>query len=173
MDKEIKDALDSLTYGIEKSIRYHQRRRGFLEHVHRCTMFLVILSSSGAVSSFVVDLGWERWFALAAAVLAALDLTTGVGVLARDYAMLHGKFSSLLAEIAKVATPTLEQVLEWKARRIEIESEEPPIYWVVEADCDNEICLARGRREKAVRIGQWRRLFMHVLRQEGFNPQRS
>jgi hypothetical protein len=160
--------LDDLRYGVEKSIRYHQRRRGWLETWHRIIMFAIIISGSSALLDVVRPWISVEVASLSAAVLGAFDLVTGISVSARDYAILQGKFASLLAEMTRVAAPTDEQIREWSARRIEIEAEEPSIYWVVEADCDNEIARMRGNYKATVPIPFWRYYTMHLFHQDGF-----
>ena len=70
---------------IDRSKRYHQRRRGYLEGVHKLTMLLIIVAGSAAVSTVLGDL---RSLALVAAILAAIDLVYAPSHKARDHEML-------------------------------------------------------------------------------------
>lgn len=100
-------------------------------------------------------------------MVAAFDLATGISVRARDYAILQGRYSALLAELIRVPSATDEGIKEWQARRVEIEAEEPPIFWAIEADCDNEICLLKGHHDRVVEIPWWRLAIGHYFRQDG------
>jgi hypothetical protein len=162
------EQLDTLRYGVEKSIRYHQRRRAWLELCHRAIMFAIIVSGSAALLDTFQGALRPEWCALFAAVLGAVDLVTGISVSARDYAILQGKFSALLAEMTRIGEPSDEQVREWTARRIEVEAEEPAIYWVVEADCDNEIARMKGHHKATVKIPLWRYYTMHMFHHDGY-----
>ena len=80
-----------LTFRVDKSMRYHQRRRAFFDRCHRWVMFAVILSGSAAFA----DLVDPAYAAVAGALLAALDLTLGFGMKARDHQLLYQRFAEL------------------------------------------------------------------------------
>ena len=44
MPDELSDPNSDLSFGVEKSMRYHQRRRVYYEACHRWIMFGVIVS---------------------------------------------------------------------------------------------------------------------------------
>ncbi len=44
-----------LTFRVDKSMRYHQRRRAFFDRCHRWVMFAVILSGSAAFADLMRD----------------------------------------------------------------------------------------------------------------------
>jgi hypothetical protein len=162
------EQLEKLSRAIEKSIRYHQRRRAWLETWHRWMMFTVIVSGSAAFSGVLPTCVRSEYLAFFAALIGAFDLATGIPVAARNHAILQGKFSSLLADMARNRAPTIDDLGEWTASRLEIEAEEPPIYWVIEAHCYNEICHARGDRKRAVHIPLWRSLTGNISRHNNF-----
>jgi hypothetical protein len=130
-------------------------------------MLAVILSGSAAVLP-LVGLGGARWFGLAVAALGALDLVFGFSHKARDHDALAKRFSELLRDI-RMTAPQDRAVRQWECRRITIETDEPPIFWAVEADCFNEVCRAKGRNPKALNVlaGHcW--LFMNWIRFERY-----
>jgi hypothetical protein len=49
---------------------------------------------------------------------------------------------------------------------LEIEADEPPIYWALDADCDNEVCVAWGKDKSAglVELTRIQRLLMNFYR---------
>lgn len=167
MDEATNLEFDGLCFDLEKSLRYHQRRRAFLEQVHRWIMFGVIcFGSASAASTFSWISGASLAFVVA--LLGAIDLVWAPGQRARDHLILHQRYSSLVASIARRLPDTAAEVGELKARRIEIENDEPPIYWALEADCYNEVCYALGRADpkNLPSLTKWQRRLMNVIRFE-------
>jgi len=163
METSVENDQDALRFSIEKSLRYHQRRRAFFESVHRSLMFAVILLGSAGASAIF---GASAWLAFAAALAGAIDLVWSPGSRARDHIVLHQKFSALMMEITRAAAPDAAAVADLRARRIEIEMGEPPIYWALEKDCHNEVCYAFGREKSAnlYTLTPAERLLMNFLR---------
>jgi hypothetical protein len=165
MDRE----AHNLMFGIEKSMRYHQRHRGFLEWCHRAIMFGVVVFSSVAM----VQIG-PVWAGTASVVLAAFDLAIGFGTQARDHQLLFQKFAALNREIRKNENNAdAEKLSDWHDARLAIELEEPPILWALEADCYNEVARAWGLEVEQPNVLTWRqRLFMHTwsFESSGFSP---
>ena len=157
-DENLIGKTEALNFGIEKSMRYHQRRRGHYEWLHKVIMFLTLLSGSAAFASL---LGCPEYFGAAAAVFAAIDLVWGPSHRARDHEILFRRFSALAIAIRTTVPPTAELHAEWVRKRIDIETDEPPIYWALEADCDNEVRRAWGKDQKLVQINRWARLTMY------------
>lgn len=143
---------DALSFSIEKSLRYHQRRRAHFERLNRGTMLGVILSGSAAFAQIQSQVA-----GLAATVLGALDLVLGFSAQARDHQILHQRFTRLAQAVRSVPDGTPEQVAAWTRERLDIEADEPPVLWALEADCYNEVCRTLGREDAVVRIAFWRR----------------
>lgn len=170
------DAFDIL-FEIEKSLRYHQRRRAFYDGKHKFLMFLVIIlgsaSAAAAISPESVG-GSSVWLAtgigFATAIAGAVDLVAALSDRARDHEFLYRRFSELMKEIKRKIDPSAEDLTSWRVRRIEIESDEPPIYWGIEAGCYNEVASAFDRNPaEMVEISGWRALLKNYLM---FDPTR-
>ena len=151
---------DQLNFAVEKSMRYHQRRRGFYDWVNRLSMFTVIICGSAAFGELF---SVPQYFAAATTILAAINLVWAPSHRARDHEILFRRFSDLAIKIR--TTPASEDACDgWVKERIEIETDEPPIFIALEADCDNEVRRAWGRTRKMIRIGWWSRLTMNLMR---------
>jgi hypothetical protein len=161
MDAATNTEFNDLKFSIEKSLRYHQRRRAFYESSHRWLMFTIIVLGSAGASALVP----ATLIAFAAALVGAIDLVWSPGSHARDHLVLHQSFSTLLAEMVRTTKPDADGLAEWRGRRVEIEANEPPIYWALEKDCYNEICRARGTSESN-KLTWAERHFMNVYRFE-------
>lgn len=157
--EELENKVDALDFGVEKSMRYHQRRRGFFDQLHRSAMFGVIVLGSAAFAKVI-----ERPDLLTAIVVlfAAIDLTWSPSQKARDHEILFHKFSDLAIKIRKQSASP-EDYATWTEERLVIEKAEPPPYVALEADCHNEVCRAWGR-DGTVSIDWWSRLTMNLFR---------
>ena len=157
-DKELKSNIEALDFSVEKSMRYHQRRRGHYEFCHNAFMFLTIISGSAAFAELSANFG------AAAAIFAAIDLVWGLSHQAKNHEILFRRFSELAISIRTTRAPTAELHAEWVRKRIDIETDEPPIYWALEAACDNEVRRAWGKDNELVHINWWYLLTMYWLR---------
>lgn len=138
---DLEERLDNVDFAVDKSMRYHQRRRNFFEWLHKGVMFFVIVFGSAAFASL---LGWSRFFGALTAVLGAADLVFNFSHRARDHEILYRRFSELASDMKKEQKPSEDQIIQFQRRRIAIEADEPPIYRALEASCDNEATIARG-----------------------------
>jgi hypothetical protein len=164
--------FDGLNFAIEKSLQYHQRRRAWFERWHKFGMFLVIVLGSAAfgdVARTWPALSWATpaTLGLVIAVIAAGDLVFGFSRKARDHEVLHREFTRVAIDLRAATARSEEVTRSIQARRLEIETEEPPIYWALEASCHNEVTLAWGRQHHGLVELEWyHRFFMHVFRFE-------
>lgn len=153
--------LDRLSFRVEKSLRYHQRRRGFFDAIHNFIMFGVLLSGSAAFGGIFPAVAGA-----VAAILGALDLVFQFSHKARDHQSLYQRFSALNIELQAIKAVDIVALEQVERRRLEIEADEPPIYWALDADCDSEVCIAWGRDKTAGVIqltrNQW--IFMNFYR---------
>ncbi|MEM9360447.1 MAG: hypothetical protein AAGB04_30080 [Pseudomonadota bacterium] len=157
LDREI----SNLRFDVDRSRRYHQRRRAHYDRVHQFIIFLVIISGSAA---FADALGNAQWFGLATAVLGALDLVGGFSHKSRDHEVLHRRFVDLAAQIELGSSPTEKDLQVWKSKVLAIEADEPPIFWAVDQDCYNEIAVSWERPEYFRKMPPHRRLLKHFMR---------
>lgn len=152
--------FDGISFDVEKSIRYHNRRREHYERQHKRLMFGVIMFGSAAFAELLQK---SSWFGLGAATLGAIDLVYGLGHKTRDHELLYRRFNDLSIQMKIVASPTEEDVRLFKRKILEIEADEPPVFWALEASCDNEVTIAWGREKNAglVTLGFWKTLLMN------------
>ena len=170
MNTDLIRELNNLRFGIEKSMRYHQRRRAHYEFTHRVLMFLVVLAALAGMSEYVLHLNWWVPIFLPAApmLFAVIDLVYSPGTQARDHLALHQRFATLVSEVlqaeADAEAVTAAKIAQWNAARVRIETDEPAIYWALEADCFNEMVYARDQKDLVVKQGLFKRLFMQWIR---------
>ena len=160
---DISRKFDALAYQVDKSMRYHQRMRGWYDTCNRLVLFLIIAAGGGSV---IAD---PQPLVFGASVLAALNLVWAPSHKARDHHLLHGRFSDLMIRMQEGKAEVLEQerpdiLDEWCAIRVRIEKDELPIFYALEADCDNDMRRALGRTQQMVPITGWHKVTMYFLR---------
>ena len=158
MSDDLKSKISDLNFAVEKSMRYHQRRRAHYDFNFRILLFLTIISGSAAFADM------SNYFGGMAAIFTAINLVWGLSHRARDHEILFRRFSELAISIRTMPEETKETYDKLIERRIDIEADEPPIYWASEADCYNEVCHAWGKDKELLDIGWWYRMTMDWCR---------
>lgn len=75
MGSAANDIAGDLDFAVEKSLRYHQRRRAHYERWHKRSMFIILLAGSSAIAGIHPTIA-----GIVVAVFSALDLTIGLSV---------------------------------------------------------------------------------------------
>jgi hypothetical protein len=148
--------IDGLNFGIEKSMRYHQRRRAHYDTLNKSLMLVGILAGSAAFANT-----WQnpQLFGLVGALVSALNLVWGFSHRARDHEILYRRFSELAIDLRATSAPSEANLHDWVRRRLAIEADEPAVFWAVEADCWNEVTRAWDRQKAGLAaIPRWCRL---------------
>lgn len=155
-----------LEFSTRRSCRYHSRRKGYFEFLHKISTFLIIVLSSGSFLSIYSQTYIQpAWIALVITLIATGDLVIGFSSMANKHEMLYRKFNELLIEIDTAQNPSEELISNWKRKRLTIEADEPPIYRALDSSCHNEECRSSGCDEgEFVPISYWQRRLRHLLR---------
>ncbi len=161
-EKEVRDLL----FGVRRSIRYHNRRRLFFDHIHKFSTFLSALAGTATVAAVLAKAGpaWTIPFALAVAVFSVLDLVIGTAQAARLHNDLARRFFDLEKSIITFKSPTEEDIANFTVQRLDIEADEPPPLKVLDSVCHNELLRAMGyNKSEYVHIKWYQRLFSQLL----------
>ncbi len=156
--------IERLLFGVQRSVRYHDRREAFFARVSRVATWLSAVSSTAAIGA-MVDESKIAGMVLAgfAASLSVASLVLGAGDMARKHLDLRRRFIALERQIARGATAATDAaVAEWTAQRLEIEEGEPPTLVTLNRICSNEQTRAQGWGY-IFKIGWWRRWTASVL----------
>jgi len=150
-----------LLFGVRRSIRYHNRRILFYEHIHKMATAFALLSGSATVIAVLGKMGafWTTSFALIVVIFSAIDLVVGPDKAARMHNGLARKFFNLEKSIITEKNITEETLAYFSAERLDIEMNEPPIKKVLDSMCHNELCRAMGIEEYSVKIKWYQRIF--------------
>ncbi len=162
-DKEWHDLL----FGVRRSIRYHARRRMFFDRFRQITSALGVIFGSATVFTLLSDAG-ALYPALAAALVTVFftfDLVVGTGPAARLHDDLCRRFIELERQMEMAEKPRdTHSVAKFRACRLEIEADEPPVYRVLDMMCHNELMCAMGyESSQFARIRFYQRWLAHFF----------
>lgn len=144
--KKLSDDQHALLFGVRRSIRYHDRRTGFFDSLHRITNALTVLLA-GMVFVELLDGNVPhalQWLAGVSATLSIIDFVLGYSQRADAHRSFKRQFGELEADIVVSDLDNTEQWKSFSARRVRIESNEPPVYRALDLLCQNELLLASG-----------------------------
>jgi len=166
-DQELKDKWHDLLFGVRRSARYHVLRREFFDRLGFFTNFLIIITGGGTV----IAVGHESHHILAmclgvlVALFSAIDLIVGCSRAARDHHDLARDFIELEKKlISDEANPTTDKLIEYTAKRLEIEKEEPPKLCALDLLCYDELVKAGGYPPNESHQFSWyHRTFAHFF----------
>jgi hypothetical protein len=147
-------------YDVELSALYHRKRERFFGFLDRTTKAVAIIGGSAAFAA-VGGPDALKWAGLAVAGTSTLALVFGFAERARDNAELAQRFLTLQADIVRAGERdfTEDQIRDWSAQRLLIETAEPPALGALVIECQNE--LASVRDGQRYRIPWFARLLRH------------
>ena len=144
--KDLDDAQYGLLFDVRRSVRYHDRRRGFFDRLHRLTNVLTILMAG----SVLYDLGktgetagWLVALSALAALLAALDMVVGYSAWATRHHDLKNRFCGLEIDmLSGDLAPATWQA--YAVRPLQIGRDGPPVYRALDLLCRDGLLMAEG-----------------------------
>lgn len=152
-------------FSAERNAVYHLARESWYDACHSLVMFLVIVTSTGAVVGLAAEVGWAAYSPVIPVVLGALDMAFRFSEKARR----HGYLSRRSKEVAADLTaniPTEDSVRAATGRLWAIYGEESAEFCVVNAIAYNQVARHVGRGEQQIPTRWWQRFMRHVLRFE-------
>ena len=166
-DEKLKKEWHDQLFGVRRSIRYHIYRRAFFDRLGNLTTFLTIASGGGVLvaSGGTPDTFWTMFYGGAAALFGTIDLVLGFALKARDHSDLAKRFTELEQQIVRIGSnPTEKDVADITCARLEIETDEPPIFRVLDATCHNELVRSYGYgKTQRVKIGWLKKRFQQFF----------
>ena len=158
-------------FHVRRSVKYHEYRQRFFENVLNVSLFLAFTSGPALVLLAITvgngssdDPHLIRYIpAILTSVFTGAALVAKAGTKANLHSELKVEFLRLRQdmEIGRAeAQGSGQAVAEWTARRLGIETREPPINRVVGGLCHNEVLQSMGEKDDTqyVRVLVWHRL---------------
>lgn len=163
--RDIKEDLNELSFNVQRSIRYHTARRRYYDSWHKVTVATALILGSAAVAAILSTL--DKTYSIVAAglipVTHAINLVMQPIDKARRHHDLANDFCEIEKEITRNLAPTPQDIAEWKAQVLDIETREPPRMKVLNILMHNELCLARNQPEYEFHVGRIQRFLAHVV----------
>lgn len=169
--EKIEEDIYSLTFSVNKSIRYHSKRRQFFDYWHSCCDALTAISGSSAFVALLSEkpsVHIALWLSAIVAISTSCDLVIGLSKKGQQYDDLKKRFSRLLNEII-IGDHTMENLVKWKSERISIEKDEPTFLTLLNTICHNEECIALGDKDSIVPNMGWRFALRDWFSFDGFH----
>jgi hypothetical protein len=140
------DEKYQLTFDIQRSIRYHDRRMAHFERLHQLSSVLTILLAGSILMQIAgakYDPPWWLIFlSFVAAIMSAIDIVIGYSKCAGLHSKLKRDFCELQSCIEEADSDA--KLAKCRKRRLLIEQNEPPIYRALDLLCHNEMMVAYG-----------------------------
>lgn len=172
--EEIAEGLLALDFGVHKSIRYHAKRRAFLDTMHRFSMLVAVVGGSAAFFALIGDkTSVGQVAALVVAIATALDAVFAFPESAREHDKLAERFSDLASElaIAEDEASGSRRLAKFKSRRLALEKNEPTPLQALNVICHNEEATARGYgKDQIYRVGWPQRILAQFVTFPWFDP---
>lgn len=161
---DLKGRWADLLFDIQRSIRYHQRRRGFYDRLDKTSNMLSLIFGSAAIFGVLQEK--YKVVAIVASgvvtVVSSINLVVGSAQRGRDHTDFMRKYVEL--EKSMLSGATEERLLKIKEARLSIEAEEPPVMRVLDMICHRELMRAMGySRQELPKIGWFQSFVSQVF----------
>ena len=166
------DAVHALAWGVETSVRYHERRQAYYEGADAFVNAVNLIAGSGAVLAIAKSAPAQVivWLTAAVAILSFINLTMRSSHMAAVHSQMKQRFVELLKRIRRLdpeAKTFSKKLGLLEQRRLSIEMEEPTIYRVVSVLAHNELAFANGYGDEVLWHVPWyKHLTAHFIRWE-------
>ncbi|MFZ4410653.1 MAG: hypothetical protein ACOYOH_25135 [Paracraurococcus sp.] len=138
-DTDREDRTWALDYRAAVAMRYHSRRRSFLDGLARAEPVATLLLGSSAFAAATTGLTWlVMALTLLVALLSAVLLAYGVAERAKLHERLFKAWAGFRADLARLAPDDDAALRAMEARRLEIGAETPHQLLALTILCQNE-----------------------------------
>jgi hypothetical protein len=138
-DEPLFTPLDKLTMATQVSMRYHESRKRHYDGIYKTMVFGIMLLGA---ASFMA--GFSEWKFLSMGVLAlsGMLMVWNFSQKARDHDLLRVQYKNLLDNIRLNPHPTTQDIYNWRTLRMNIQAQEPPVFWAIANDCYYDVARA-------------------------------
>ena len=136
-----------LLFDVRRSVRYHTKRRQFLDQFGKLIKTITTIGGLGTVTTLLASAGegWTLAYGIVTGVFSIVDLVIGTDQASKLHADLAVEFITLERQMVLAGKKVSEkQLAEFLDQRLGIEAKEPPILHVLNVICHNELATAMG-----------------------------
>ena len=167
MNDVVLNKYNCLLDDLQRSVRYYNRRRGFLGAILKLQKFCALLCFVATVGLVMgsSDGNWSPWVAVIpvalVSVLTGLSIVLELEEKMKKYVDLEQDFIELERQLeSRRNNKTKELITMIRDRRLHIQFREPPVLLVLNALCHNELVRAKGYpADSEVHVSFLQRLF--------------
>lgn len=162
MEETLEQRTNALRFDVNRSVRYHNRRRAFYDRFNDFSTVCALVL--GSATFFV--LFKELEFSAAAkavpagliTIIASINLVMGSTRMARLHHDLAKRFIALESELSAMGSLDETGLAHLTAARLAIEQDEPPVLRVLDTLCYNDTLRAFGyARERFIHVRWYQR----------------
>ena len=139
-----------LLFDVRRSVRYHIKRRQFLDHLGKFFKIFTTIGGLGTITTILAKAGegWTFFYGTLVGVFSIIDLVIGTDESARLHGDLAREFINLERQMVLAGNEISDKELAaFNGSRLEIEAKEPPALKVLDVICHNELATAMGLPE--------------------------
>ena len=138
-DEPLFTPLDKLTMATQVSMRYHESRKRHYDGIYKAMVFGIM--ALGA-ASFVAGFSEWKYLSMGVLGLSGMLIVWNFSHKAREHDLLRVQYKNLLDNIRLTPHPTTQDIYNWRTLRMNIQSQEPPVFWAVANDCYYDVARA-------------------------------
>lgn len=144
--ESLEDRLYLLDFSIQRSIRYHHRRRAFFDRCATVSDTLAVIFGSATIFALLNQVSdiLTAVFAATVTVSSAVNLVVGSSRMARQHHDLARRFIDIEKQMATTDPAGEDDYRRWVALRLTVETDEPPALRVLDTICHNDVIRAMG-----------------------------
>jgi hypothetical protein len=138
-DEPLFTPLDKLTMATQVSMRYHESRKRHYDGIYKAMVFGIM--ALGA-ASFVAGFSEWKYISMGVLGLSGMLMVWNFNHKAREHDLLRVQYKNLLDNIRLTPKPNPQDIYNWRTLRMNIQSQEPPVFWTVANDCYYDVARA-------------------------------
>ena len=166
---QLDDPTYNLLFGIQRSARYHDRRRRFYEIWAEVTAAAAAVGGSAAVILHVAGQAQAvPYLAGGIAAIGALNMAVGTARRAGEHRDLARQFIALEGRFVGGRSLDAAELEEIRRERLRIEGTEPTVLRLLDVLCHYEVLRALGDQRQPPRIPWFRRALAPWLSQNDY-----
>lgn len=162
MKSEFHSKREYLEWLASVAMRYHNRRRAFLEKVARVDPLITVITGGATYTALVGGASaLGATIALVSAFVGALSLTCNFGESARKHGDLYRRWALLRGNLRKLNEHDQASLIDLELERANIEADTPSQLEALSVICENE--EREFRRNPSHRVFWHQRIFAQVF----------
>lgn len=153
-----------LIYKLELSALYHLKRERFFDILDKIFKAFSLIGGSAAIFK-ISEVETVKYIAALITITSSLSLVLSFSDRARKHGEYAKNYRKLHASILRVGDRDFSEnnINDWEAETLEIESSEPLALVLLTVVCQNEIAISRGDWDSVCKVPFYKIPFIHIF----------